>query len=274
MKHQQGFTIIELAVVLTIVGLLIASLLVPLSTQINSSKTQGNYEMLAQAKQALINYAVMNKRLPCPASQKEIGKEDSTLCDAQGYLPWADLGVNQSDAWGYPLRYRIDSTYQEEIPNSITTTRLAIEVQEGTIIPDVVAIIFSYGKNGQYALKKNPLSIFPEAFANLLFEDPFHFCGLDQIGMDKICYYDAKKNPTSSSDDDLVWLTQSVLMEQVVAAGNFKAPEGTDAACIKHYLSYDECMIDIAGFSTTAKKKLCKLCLDMSNPIQGIQGTR
>lgn len=261
MKHQQGFTIIELAVVLTIVGLLIASLLVPLSTQINSSKTQGNYEMLAQAKQALINYAVMNKRLPCPASQKEIGKEDSTLCDAQGYLPWADLGVSQSDAWGYPLLYRIDSTYQEEIPNSITTTRLAIEVQEGTIIPDVVAIVFSYGKNGQYALKKNPLSIFPEAFANVFLEDQSYFCGLDQIGVDKICY-NAQKNSTSPSDDDFVWLTQSVLMEQVVAAGNFTTPERGDVGCVKRYLSLDECRADVPGNTWKEKKALCEACSD------------
>ena len=256
MKHQQGFTVIELAVVLTIVGLLIASLLVPLSTQIHNSRTEGNYELLTQTKQALISYAIMNKRLPCPASQKEIGKEDMMMCGQEGYFPWADLGVGQSDAWGYPLRYRIDDTYpQGEIPHSVSTTRLAIEIQEGTIISDVVAIIFSYGKDGQYALNQNSFHFFPEAFANTLLDlnGNGYMCDLG-----KLCY-NVQKNASSSSDNEFVWLTQSVLMEQIIAAGNFTIATSSQG-CLKQYLSKEECKADLKGKVESGQAKICDSC--------------
>ena len=155
MKHQKGFTLIEIAVVLTIVALLIGGLLIPLTTQIDVAKIQSTEKTLAQVKTALTRYAVANNRLPCPSDNPEVGIEVNTVatCKIEGNLPWINLGVGRYDAWGNPLRYRVVQEYTEQIINSDEPSNPLVfrDTQGNSLVNsnDIVAIILSDGKNGE-----------------------------------------------------------------------------------------------------------------------------
>ena len=152
MKHEsRGFTLIEMVVVLTIIGLLIGGLLIPLTTQIDVAKIQRTENILEQTKQALIHYAMRNNRLPCP----------ETGCDKLGSLPWERLGVGRYDAWGNPIQYHTCLDEEDKIVEGTDWIKIddpddpkqgfkIIDVRGNQLVDqtDVVAIIFSYGKNG------------------------------------------------------------------------------------------------------------------------------
>ena len=68
-KYHMGFTLVEIAIVLVIVGLLISAFLVPLSAQ-RDLKDYGEVKSdLEQIREALYGYAIINGRLPCPTTQ-------------------------------------------------------------------------------------------------------------------------------------------------------------------------------------------------------------
>ncbi|HLD09715.1 MAG TPA: prepilin-type N-terminal cleavage/methylation domain-containing protein, partial [Methylophilaceae bacterium] len=56
---SNGFTLVEMAVVLVIVGLLLAGLLMPLSAQLDQRNTTDTQKALAEIQQALIGYAIV-----------------------------------------------------------------------------------------------------------------------------------------------------------------------------------------------------------------------
>ncbi len=66
LDYKKGFTLVELAMVLFIVGLLLGGLLVPLSTRLEQeSRSQTNITM-GEIKETLLGYSVINGKLPCP----------------------------------------------------------------------------------------------------------------------------------------------------------------------------------------------------------------
>lgn len=70
---------------------------------------------LAQAREALIGYALRHGRLPRPARSATEGDENPLPCVSEqmctGYLPWTALGVGATDAWGKLLRYSVTPAF-------------------------------------------------------------------------------------------------------------------------------------------------------------------
>ncbi len=62
-----GFSLVELAIVLFIVGLLMLSLMSTLSSQVEQRNFDDTRRRLDQARELLFAFAVVNGRLPCPA---------------------------------------------------------------------------------------------------------------------------------------------------------------------------------------------------------------
>jgi prepilin-type N-terminal cleavage/methylation domain-containing protein len=67
-RHRDlGFTLTELAVVMTIVAFLLGSLMYTLSAQSDQRNHDETRRRLEQARELVLSFAVINGRLPCPA---------------------------------------------------------------------------------------------------------------------------------------------------------------------------------------------------------------
>jgi len=107
--RHAGFTILELALTLAILAVLSVGILVPFVAQVSQRNIANTERILEQAKEALLGYAIVNGRLPCPATDTSKGKESVSnpatgLCTSFfGYLPAATLGFTPIDSEGYAL---------------------------------------------------------------------------------------------------------------------------------------------------------------------------
>jgi len=135
LKSMPGFTLVELAMVLFIVGLLLGGLLVPMATKIEQENRISTIDKLNEIKEVLLGYAVINGRLPCPdcpdgtvgtcsavaAANRNDGIGDwtgavgSRVCNTQtGNLPWVDLQTGQFDAWNRYFTYQVTPEFSRE----------------------------------------------------------------------------------------------------------------------------------------------------------------
>ena len=125
LHNQQGFTLVELAIVLMIVALLLGGMLLTLGSQDELRKIRDTQKTLEEANSALVGYAASNGRLPCPASSTSNGvnsycTNETGLCGTvivpptgvrpdhgrcsnpyDGFLPGVTLGLSGVDANGY-----------------------------------------------------------------------------------------------------------------------------------------------------------------------------
>lgn len=175
---QNGFSLIEIAIVLVVLGLLLAGLIGPMGTRIEQEERERTRASLEEIKEALYGFAVVHGRLPCPDSDgSNDGLEDrTTTCTALvGNLPWVDLVVPELDAWGRPFRYGVTQSFGDDVtlgtvtppvtpPGTCTSlpaqssfalcTAGNIIVRDGdTSVPgttqianDVAAVVLSHGK--------------------------------------------------------------------------------------------------------------------------------
>ncbi len=123
---QQGFTLIELAMVLFILGLLLSSFLAPLAARVEQQERNNTQIQLDEIEEVIYGYALQNNYLPCPdcsdntggcaAATAGDGQEDRTVgvCASEiGNLPWVTLGVKGTDEWNNIFTYRVDDVFAD-----------------------------------------------------------------------------------------------------------------------------------------------------------------
>jgi prepilin-type N-terminal cleavage/methylation domain-containing protein len=133
MRNTNGFTLMELAMVLVILSLLLIGMLVPLTAQLEQQRVADTDRYLEQIKEALIGFAVANRRLPCPATATSEGRESFAAggdaangkCSnfTNGFLPAATLGVKPVDDQGFAV----------DAWNAAASGRIRYAVYPGTI---------------------------------------------------------------------------------------------------------------------------------------------
>jgi prepilin-type N-terminal cleavage/methylation domain-containing protein len=125
-SYQRGFSLVEIALVLMIAGLALGAGLAALGPQLQLRKYTGTQDQMRAATEAIYGFALLNRRLPCPAIVGSNGSESVTdtttgQCagNGHGFLPAATLGLNEVglpgtpnaglalDAWSFPLRYSV-----------------------------------------------------------------------------------------------------------------------------------------------------------------------
>ena len=114
-RRQGGFTLVELAVVIAVVGFLLGTFLAPLSARIEAAKVRETERMLGGIRDALIGYAMTRGALPCPDAVADgiDGAAPATCTGAAlaGVLPFQALGVPRADAWGRYFEYRVTEEF-------------------------------------------------------------------------------------------------------------------------------------------------------------------
>lgn len=125
---RQGFSMIELAILLVIAGGLAAAATMMGSAYLDSAEVRTTRDNIKTVERAITAYVRANNRLPCPADETvdpssiDYGKESSGLgtCTSaatatgevkRGVVPFETLGISKSmayDAWGNRLSYFVD----------------------------------------------------------------------------------------------------------------------------------------------------------------------
>jgi prepilin-type N-terminal cleavage/methylation domain-containing protein len=135
---QRGFTLIEIAIVMVVVGLLLSGSLLALAPVLQGSKLSETNGKLDRIEQALLVYVIQNGCLPCPANPSLAssasapaagqsvtggapGTAYTTGCapatctydagtSGPGGVPWSNLGLSESDAtdaYGDRIAYEV-----------------------------------------------------------------------------------------------------------------------------------------------------------------------
>ncbi|MCW5650920.1 MAG: prepilin-type N-terminal cleavage/methylation domain-containing protein [Ramlibacter sp.] len=153
-KRQQGFSLVEISLVLIIAGLALGAGLAALGPQLQARKYSETEKQLQEASDLILAFAMVNRRLPCPATAASSGRESfctnaTGACGAEafvppvstagsdrgrcaatpnaGFLPAATLGMGGQradglavDAWALPLRYVTPNTQNPNLPAAPT----------------------------------------------------------------------------------------------------------------------------------------------------------
>lgn len=112
-NQSAGFSLLEVALVLAILGILLAYSGGLFELIYTSDRVQSQQQSIQKVNSALRNFLSVNSFLPCPATGND-GKEDrngtdNACAEYEGYLPYKDLGIPQFDAWGHEYYYRINA---------------------------------------------------------------------------------------------------------------------------------------------------------------------
>ena len=118
-RRQAGFTLVELAIVVAVVGFLLGAFLVPLRAQIEAARVRETERMLDEIREALIGYAMTRGALPCPDIVSDgidgVAPTACTGADLSGILPFQSLGVPRVDAWGRFFEYRVTQEFTSPV---------------------------------------------------------------------------------------------------------------------------------------------------------------
>lgn len=216
----RGFTLVELAVSLVIIALVLGLLVVPLSTQFDQQKIAETQKQLDYIREAVLGFAIANGRLPCPATPTTptgtagAGTENkpgaSCVIVGDGALPWVDLGVPETDAWGRRFTYRVTAAFADD-PSSMQASFLLtdngnITVTDGSanIATTIPAVIVSHGKNGLGAFQSNGTQLAGAAGNEL------------ENANDNGTFISRAQAP--DFDDVLTWVSANTLKSRMVAA--------------------------------------------------------
>lgn len=222
-KYSLGFSLVEMAVVLVILGLLLSGLLVPLSAQLDIRNLNDTRQRIININEAIYGFVILNGRLPCPTfevnpSSTAYGVESSPPCTAEGYLPWKTLGVAATDAWGTPRtslgdswnghwRYRVDSNFVT-VPlfssNILTTPTSTVFASDLSVRDSAGNLLISSSLSAE-----KPIAILYSTGKDLVPNG--HNAGApDNIFESNIT--------TKDFDDLLIWITRPVLVNRLASA--------------------------------------------------------
>jgi len=143
--NDDGFSLLEVAVVMFIVTLLLGGLLMSLSTTQEINSRADAEAMLNEIKEALYGFSQATGRLPCPATATSNGLEAPVgggACTQQhGFVPSVTLGLSGTfnndtllmDKWLSPYRYSVTTSNG----NAFTTANGMRNTSMAVLAPDL-----------------------------------------------------------------------------------------------------------------------------------------
>lgn len=227
-KNNRGFTLLEVAVTLAVILLLVGSLLVPLSTQVEQRQIGVAEKALEEIRSALVGHAITYGYMPCPDTDDD-GAENisSGQCASisssisHGNLPWQTLGMANNDTWGNRYRYAVYAEYARRSPStpftlaSTNTNLLRVLPSQGastSLTNTAVAVVISHGRNGYGATNSSGTT----------YVGPTSNDEQENTNTDGIFVYRIRTDIGASSgefDDIVTWVPLPILFNRMVAAG-------------------------------------------------------
>lgn len=235
MKHsrtphptQHGFTLVEIAIVLVVIGLLASGGIALFALMAETSREKLTRERMGLIVQALTaqfaaDYANDTNRSPtdlymvCPSNPASPGSESTAHCGQRGVISWVDLGLPPEvsfDGWGRRFTYQVITA-----PGSLQI--LEYSAANGApsppspTAPTPEFILVSHGQNGGGA--------FLESGAILDAGSPSVAEGQNADGDTAYAVAPRSDNPDARFDDLVVWRTRN----QLVVGGGALIPAAT-----------------------------------------------
>ncbi len=112
-SSQRGYTLLEMAIVVLIFGLLTAAILELIKPVLRKEKLDVTRENMIKIEQAFAEYARNRGTLPCPALPANAARGQAPLncptpASREGVVPFANIGLTErdsTDGWGNPFTY-------------------------------------------------------------------------------------------------------------------------------------------------------------------------
>lgn len=237
----RGFTLIEMAIVLVVIGLILSGGLMAVAPALQNSRVTETNGKLDQIENALLVYAIRHGCLPCPAAGNLSSSDENagravgdtpppyhagcaSACDSyHGVVPWIALGLSEADVtdgFGYRISYAVaedleqtDSMMRQSgSPPIYPDVELIVERADGTeITPEAAYVLISHGPDHSHG---------HAAESGVKAADPYNSPnqGLNDGGGTYV-----QDSPISISDtsyfDDIVRFRTAPLMIQLCGAG-------------------------------------------------------
>jgi prepilin-type N-terminal cleavage/methylation domain-containing protein len=184
-NKSSGFTLVEVAIVLVVVGLLLAGGINLMSVSSDTASYKESKNNLNDIKEAILGLYVNKNFLPCPdtntppdgfgnyltpagagagttASDDAFKTGTGGVCASpMGWLPFNDLGIGgNGDSWGEPIKYVTSRTFSVKATSSFCSSNIRpnannqITIQDLQTTPVTVGdwagfALISTGKNGR-----------------------------------------------------------------------------------------------------------------------------
>ncbi len=177
MSSRGGFTLIEIAIVLTVIGILLSGGLFAVTPIVQQAAVTETKAKMDVVRTALLTYVIARGCLPCPAAGNlasgaaNAGEAlndagfpytgcSATGCDLiSGAVPWRNMGLAEAevtDAYGNRFTYAVDSDLTRL---STSMTRVAGSYPDGDLVvtdlgparSDFAYVLVSHGRDGSLA---------------------------------------------------------------------------------------------------------------------------
>jgi prepilin-type N-terminal cleavage/methylation domain-containing protein len=235
----RGFTLTEMAVVLAIVALLVGGAMMTLSAQIEQRNNDETQRRLNAAVDAVIAFAIVNRRLPCPATAGTTGDEAPAgggACTTWygGFLPARSIGFQPVDAagygvdvWGNRIRFAVANlitgcTGSSSTPHFTSTANLkanGVSCRPGDL--DICA-----SATGITAISCNTAArvVSQETAAFIVYSTGKNGAFISAYGADETANTDGDRvfvshTPSDTFDDLLVFVPAGVLYSKLLSSG-------------------------------------------------------
>lgn len=223
-KANQGFSLIEMAIVLLIISALLGGLLVSISTTREISDRNSAEATINEIVEALYGYAQATGRLPCPATATSDGVE---VCPtAHGFVPSATLGLSGPlnndnllmDDWLGAYRYSVSTVLANNFTTNISARPINQLINDADLqvcdVPactnvladNLPAVVLSLGANWDTFTSTDEVENSGElTISGYRMPSDTTFVSTGYI--------------EDSFDDILGWVSPSILISRMVAAG-------------------------------------------------------
>jgi prepilin-type N-terminal cleavage/methylation domain-containing protein len=194
-RNNTGFSLLEMAVVLVILGVLLGGLIVPLSNEREDRQRQQTEQLMEEIFDAVLGFVAANGHLPCPATAASNGLSVPAgavvNCNPTTYpnsfVPYQTLGIrgplNQNgllmDGWFFPIRYQIAAGFSNTgitrvmLRNNVNLRVCTVSpctpapvLPERILTTNAVAVLVSWGSDGGAAPPAAQVNQFENASNN------------------------------------------------------------------------------------------------------------